>query len=108
MVAVVAGYACRHSADAGLVGVAELLGGEVDALHKRAGVQPFQALMPALYAGRVVERLPHPVYLAIAQYHLAARHIELAAHTQDAHCELGGAFHLFVANVRRLEEVGVE
>ena len=64
--------------------------------------------MPALYAGRIVELLPHKCHLLRAVHNFAARPIELAGEPQHSRHKFGGTFHLFVADCGVLEEVGCE
>ena len=45
--------------DTGKVGVAQLVGGEIDALHEGAAVNPFCASVPTLNGGRVHQILAH-------------------------------------------------
>ena len=49
--------------DAGELGVAEEVGGEVDAVHQGAAVNPLPAGVPALDGGRVQELLAHVLHL---------------------------------------------
>ena len=102
------GDTLHHRLHARLGGVAQLLGGEVDALHQGAGVDPVGALVPALDAGRVVEELAHEDGLLVAVEDLLAGAVELAGQTQHAGHQLDGALHLAIPDRFVLEEVGVE
>ena len=72
-------YIVDHSPDTGLAGVAELLGGEVDALDECAGIDPLRALVPSLDAWRVIEHLAHEGHLPRPVLYFAAGPVELAS-----------------------------
>ena len=96
-----------HTLHAGEVGAAQVVGGEVDAFHQGAGVDPLVAGVPAFHRGRV-----HQVHAHILGFLAEFVHTGLdfppvvADHPQGAGHHFGGVLDLGVAGV--LEAGGIE
>ena len=92
--------------DAGELGVAEEVGGEVDAMHQRAAINPLLAGVPSFDGGRVQQFLTHVLHLVEDELEAGLGLGPVAYHPQGAY----DGFHraLDAAELGVLEGVGVE
>ena len=95
----------HHGSHAGVVGVAQIVGHKIDALHHAATVYPFLAGVPALYGRRIQQVLVHVTAFQSRSHETHLWQFEITHEVQGADDHFSRAFYPGESRALRLEEV---